>query len=82
MIHGLDTGFLVAAEVTEHAEHSAARDQLARQEGGRLAAALHQLPGIGVIDGRGGHAWVVGGGISPSMCHGAIGMASTFTSWA
>jgi len=30
VIHGLDTGFLVAAEVTEHAEHIAARDTLAR----------------------------------------------------
>jgi predicted nucleic acid-binding protein len=30
MIHGLDTGFLVAAEVTEHAEHAGARDTLAR----------------------------------------------------
>jgi predicted nucleic acid-binding protein len=30
MIHGLDTGFLVAAEVKEHADHAAARDQLAR----------------------------------------------------
>ena len=30
MIHGLDTGFLVAAEVREHAEHAAARDTLAR----------------------------------------------------
>jgi predicted nucleic acid-binding protein len=30
MIHGLDTGFLVAAEVLEHAEHVAARDGLAR----------------------------------------------------
>ena len=30
MIHGLDTGFLVAAEVAEHAEHTAARDTLAR----------------------------------------------------
>ena len=30
MIHGLDTGFLVAAEVKEHAEHAAARDTLAR----------------------------------------------------
>lgn len=29
MIHGLDTGFLVAAEVTEHADHSAARQILA-----------------------------------------------------
>ena len=25
MIHGLDTGFLVAAEVREHAEHAGAR---------------------------------------------------------
>jgi hypothetical protein len=25
MIHGLDTGFLVAAEVAEHADHGAAR---------------------------------------------------------
>jgi predicted nucleic acid-binding protein len=30
MIHGLDTGFLVAAEVTEHVEHTTARDTLAR----------------------------------------------------
>jgi len=30
LIHGLDTGFLVAAEVLEHAEHVAARDTLAR----------------------------------------------------
>ncbi|MCI0643137.1 MAG: hypothetical protein L0Y72_31290 [Gemmataceae bacterium] len=30
MIHGLDTGFLVAAEVLEHAEHVAARATLAR----------------------------------------------------
>jgi predicted nucleic acid-binding protein len=30
MIHGLDTGFLVAAEVLEHAQHVAARDTLAR----------------------------------------------------
>jgi predicted nucleic acid-binding protein len=30
MNHGLDTGFLVAAEVMEHAEHVAARDSLAR----------------------------------------------------
>jgi predicted nucleic acid-binding protein len=30
MIHGLDTGFLVAAEVTEHAQHTAARTTLAR----------------------------------------------------
>jgi predicted nucleic acid-binding protein len=30
MIHGLDTGFLVAAEVAEHAEHTDARATLAR----------------------------------------------------
>ena len=30
MIHGLDTGYLVAAEVLEHADHVAARDSLAR----------------------------------------------------
>jgi predicted nucleic acid-binding protein len=29
MIHGLDTGFVVAAEVAEHAEHAAARATLA-----------------------------------------------------
>jgi predicted nucleic acid-binding protein len=34
MIHGLDTGFLVAAEVLEHADHIAARDTLARLLGG------------------------------------------------
>jgi predicted nucleic acid-binding protein len=38
MIHGLDTGFLVAAEVAEHAEHSAARNTLAR-----IIAAGHQI---------------------------------------
>lgn len=30
MIHGLDTGFLVAAEMSEHPEHAATRDTLAR----------------------------------------------------
>ena len=30
MIHGLDTGFLVAAEVREHAEHAGARVTLAQ----------------------------------------------------
>jgi predicted nucleic acid-binding protein len=30
MIHGLDTGFLVAAEVREHAAHADARDTLTR----------------------------------------------------
>jgi predicted nucleic acid-binding protein len=34
MIHGLDTGFLVAAEVLEHTQHVAARETL-----GRLLAA-------------------------------------------
>jgi predicted nucleic acid-binding protein len=33
MIHGLDTGFLVAAEVAEHAEHAAARQTLANLVG-------------------------------------------------
>jgi predicted nucleic acid-binding protein len=30
MIHGLDTGFLVAAEVMEHTEHAGAQNTLAR----------------------------------------------------
>jgi|ERR1051326_8817265 predicted nucleic acid-binding protein len=30
MIHGLDTGFLVAAEMVQHAEHSAARQAMTR----------------------------------------------------
>jgi predicted nucleic acid-binding protein len=30
MIHGLDTGFLIAAEMLEHAEHVAARNTFAR----------------------------------------------------
>ena len=30
MIHGLDTGFLVSAEIAEHADHAASRDTLAR----------------------------------------------------
>ncbi len=33
MIHGLDTGFLVAAEVAEHADHTDARATLARLVG-------------------------------------------------
>jgi predicted nucleic acid-binding protein len=33
MIHALDTGFLVAAEVTEHVEHTDARATLARLTG-------------------------------------------------
>jgi predicted nucleic acid-binding protein len=28
MIHGLDTGFLIAAEMVEHAEHAAARETI------------------------------------------------------
>jgi predicted nucleic acid-binding protein len=45
MIHGLDTRFLVAAEVTEHAENSAARDTLARllSAGDLIAIALQVL---------------------------------------
>lgn len=41
MIHGLDTGFLVAAEVTEHLEHSAARQTLSQlvTTGDRIAIA-------------------------------------------
>lgn len=41
MMHGLDTGFLVAAEIKEHVDHSDARACLARLfgEGGRLAIA-------------------------------------------
>ena len=38
MIHGLDTGFLVAAEVKEHAEHAAARGTITR-----LLAAADQI---------------------------------------
>jgi predicted nucleic acid-binding protein len=30
MMHGIDTGFLVAAEVLEHVDHAAARETLAR----------------------------------------------------
>jgi predicted nucleic acid-binding protein len=40
MIHGLDTGFLVAAEVKEHAEHSDARATLARLLGANDKLAL------------------------------------------
>jgi predicted nucleic acid-binding protein len=41
MIHGLDTGFFVAAEVAEHKEHTAARNTLARllSAGDRVAIA-------------------------------------------
>jgi len=45
MMHGLDTGFLVAAEVTEHAEHTEARATLARLlgAGDRIAIAPQVL---------------------------------------
>ena len=44
MMHGLDTGFLVAAEVTEHAEHPDARATLARLLGaGDLIAIAPQV---------------------------------------
>ena len=44
MIHGLDTGFLVAAEVMEHAEHTDARATLARLLGaGDLIAVAPQV---------------------------------------
>src|SRR5438477_5063656 len=45
MIHGLDTGFLVAAEVVEHAENVAARHTLARliAAGDRIAIAPQVL---------------------------------------
>jgi len=45
MIHGLDTGFLVAAELLEHPEHVAARDMLTRlfATGDRLALAPQVL---------------------------------------
>ncbi len=44
MIHGLDTGFLVAAEVAEHAEHTTAREILARlvAAGDQVAVAPQQ----------------------------------------
>lgn len=38
MIYGLDTGFMVAAEVQEHPEHKASRESL-----GRLLAAGHTI---------------------------------------
>ncbi len=41
MIHGIDTGFLVAAETLEHGDHHAARDLAARllASGDRMALA-------------------------------------------
>ena len=48
MIHGLDTGFLVAAEVLEHADHVAARSTLAQvvAAGDSIAIALQILAAI------------------------------------
>jgi predicted nucleic acid-binding protein len=45
MIHGLDTGFLVAVEVIEHGRHRAARDTLTRliSTGNRIAIAPQVL---------------------------------------
>jgi predicted nucleic acid-binding protein len=45
MIHGLDTGFLVAAEVAEHADHGAARQTLSTlvAAGDRIAIAPQVL---------------------------------------
>ena len=44
MIHGLDTGFLVAAEMREHAHHAAARSTLKRLIGaGDLIAIAPQV---------------------------------------
>jgi len=45
MIHGLDTGFLVAAAVAEHTDHAAARQALARlvAAGDRIAIAPQVL---------------------------------------
>lgn len=45
MIHGLDTGFFVAAEVVEHAEHTATRQILTRllSAGDRIAIAPQVL---------------------------------------
>lgn len=40
MIHGIDTGFLVSAEVAEHPDHSAAREALFRLLAGRDRVAL------------------------------------------
>lgn len=45
MIHGLDTGFLVASEVIEHADHQGARNTLAQlcAAGDRIAIAPQVL---------------------------------------
>ena len=48
MTHGIDTGFLVALEIIEHADHAAARALLARLigAGDRLALAPQVLAGF------------------------------------
>ncbi len=45
MVHGLDTGFLVAAEVVEHTDHAAARQRIGRlvAAGDRIAIAPQVL---------------------------------------
>jgi predicted nucleic acid-binding protein len=45
MLHGLDTGFLIAATVSEHAEHNAVRQTLAQlvARGDRIALAPQVL---------------------------------------
>jgi predicted nucleic acid-binding protein len=45
MIHGMDTGFLVSAELVEHPDHLAARTTLSRllAEGDRIALAPQVL---------------------------------------
>ncbi len=40
MIHGIDTGFLVAAEIIEHSDHAAARQTLSRLVSAGDAVAL------------------------------------------
>jgi hypothetical protein len=51
MMHGLDTGFLVAAEVLEHAEHVVVRDTLARllTTGDLIAIAMRFLFSVSVF---------------------------------
>lgn len=46
MIHGLDTGFLVAAEIIEHAHHTHARGTLAQlvSSGDTVAVAHRYWP--------------------------------------
>jgi hypothetical protein len=52
MTHGLDTGFLVAAEVTEHAEHAYARTTLARLLATGDLIALHRCSQNSSISSR------------------------------